>query len=264
MSQIRSVFERESNKGRGTLICYLTAGYPDKNSFLRYFQACVEGGADIMEVGIPFSDPVADGPVIQSTSEKALKGGVTPWSAMEMAADAKMLYGSPTILMGYYNPIFRMGEKRFVRLAREYDIDGIIVADLPYEESNTLREECEESGIDLIQMIAPTTNYSRMKAIASVSQGMVYLVAALGTTGVRDHLSHDLGNLIKCAKSACKQIPVGVGFGVCDENQVRKIISYGADGVIIGSALLSKISKGEGESVQRFISCLKNSCIKSY
>ena len=214
-----------------------------------------------MEVGVPFSDPVADGPTIQATSQKALEMGVTPSKVLELVREAKRVAPVPVVLMGYYNPIFRMGEQRFVELASAAGADGLIVADLPLEESGGLLALCDRQGLDLIQLIAPTTPEERMGRIASSSRGYVYLVGALGTTGSRDSLAEELPELVRRARRASGPMPLAVGFGVSGADHVRRIISFGADGVIVGSAILSRIAAGEGpERIRAFVGDLRTGC----
>ena len=261
MSGIQDAIRRENREGRGALICYLTAGYPDPGSFTEYFQACVGGGADVIEVGVPFSDPVADGPTIQATTLSALRSGVTPRKVFEMTREAKRAAPVPVVLMGYYNPIFRIGEASFARQAAEAGADGLIVADLPFEESEGLRKACESHSLDLVQLVAPTTPDGRMRAICSASRGYVYLVGALGTTGSRESLDSDLPQLIGRAKVACSGKPLAVGFGVSGRQHAEQIVSHGADAVIVGSAILAKILQGAGpESIRDFVGDLKAGC----
>lgn len=262
MGVIQEAIMLPRKEKKGALICYLTAGYPDPVSFIDYFKASVEGGADIMEVGVPFSDPVADGPTIQATSLKALEMGVTPSKVFELVRKAKRVAPIPVVLMGYYNPIFRMGEEEFVRRAAEAGTNGLIVADLPLEESEDLRPICERHELDLIQLVAPTTPEARMRRIASASRGYLYLVGALGTTGSRSALDEGLPELVRKAKRAAGPTPLAVGFGVSSREQVRDIISYGADGVIVGSAILSRIAKGEKpDQIKDFVAELKSGCM---
>jgi tryptophan synthase alpha subunit len=264
MSVIREAFEREQAAGRGALICYLTAGYPDPALFKEYFLACVKGGADIVEIGVPFSDPVADGPTIQATTQSAIRMGVTPRKVFELVRELRKDASVPLVLMGYYNPIFRMGEESYTRQAAEAGANGLIVADLPYEESGGLRNACESNSLDLIQLVAPTTMGDRMRSICSTSRGYVYLVGALGTTGSRLSLARELPELIRKAKNACGRMPLAVGFGVSEREHVQQIVSLGADGVIVGSAILSRISTGAGrDSIRDFIAELKAGCLNT-
>ena len=243
--------------GHGRLICFLTAGFPNMSDFKEHFHACVEGGADIMEIGLPFSDPVADGPTIQHASRVALEKGATLHSILEVIRELRQEFGVPMVLMGYYNPIFVRGLGRFVDEAKSAGADGLIVPDVPLEECDPLRKECERGGLDLIMIAGPLTSADRMKRIASASSGYLYLAGNLGTTGARTLMSGDLPKLIKRAK-ASTELPVAVGFGISDPDQVRNVIQAGADGAIVGSAILDLIINGSpSKEVRHFVETLK-------
>jgi tryptophan synthase alpha chain len=223
--------------------------------------ACIEGGADVLEVGVPFSDPVADGHTIQKTSQIALEGGMTPPKVMGLVARVRSRSSVPIVLMGYYNPIFRMGESEFVSRAVGSGADGLIVADLPYEESFGLAEACVSLDLDLIQLVGPTTPDERMVDIAGASSGYLYLVGNLGTTGARACLSSELPSLTRRALQAAMGLPVAVGFGISTPDQVSEVVGYGADGVIVGSALLATILDGGSVSDLRDqVAGLKSVC----
>ncbi len=196
------------------LICYLTAGYPDRDRSIEYMMACLEGGADMIEMGIPFSDPVADGPVIQATSDAALRGGMRPKGVLDLVAEVRSRTEAPIVLMGYYNPIFRMGESEFTALAAQKGADGLIVPDLPLEESHHLRQCCLRDGMDLVQLVAPTTPDERMRRIASSSSGYLYLVSRMGITGTGTGSDDDLAELVRRTKACAGALPVAVGFGI--------------------------------------------------
>lgn len=221
MSQMRSTFEGLRRKGESALICYLTAGFPSLQESKEHILACIDGGADIMEVGVPFSDPVADGKVIQKASQKALENGMTPLKVLELVSDIRKETEVPILLMGYYNPIFKIGESRFVHIANRAGVDGMIVPDLPLEESTTLGREMDAAGMDLVQLIGPLTSERRMRKIASASKGFVYLVSGLGTTGERRTLDPNIGELIARAKHASNKVPVCVGFGISGKESYR-------------------------------------------
>ncbi len=245
-------------KGRG-LICYLTAGYPSEELFIEHAMASVEGGADVLEIGVPFTDPVADGKVIQLTSQKALDNGITPMRVFELTRKLRSLTNVPLVLMGYYNPIFQVGEGRYAQLAREAGADGLIVPDLPLEESQGLREACVLNKMDLIQLVGPTTSEERMIRIARASMGFLYVVSALGTTGARSSLSAKVGPLVHCAKKAAGPLPVGVGFGISQSEQTEQLYREGADAAIVGSALLKRIIDGATpEDTRKFVAGLRN------
>ncbi|MDD1743860.1 MAG: tryptophan synthase subunit alpha [Methanomassiliicoccales archaeon] len=261
MSTISGAFQRCAKEERAALICYLTAGYPDYESSIGHMIAADNGGADILEIGVPFSDPVADGPVIQRTSQIALEKGMTPRGALALAATVRSRSKLPIVLMGYYNPIFRMGDEAFVHEASAAGVDGLIIADMPYEESEDIGRICKEHEVDLIQLAGPTTNERRMRAIAAASSGYLYLVSSLGTTGARGELPAELPDLIRRAKNASDALPVAVGFGVSRREHASQIVAAGADGVIVGSALLGMISAGgDQQRTTEFVRDLRQGC----
>jgi len=252
MSQLRDAFRSE------TLACYLTAGFPSLEESVEVALACVRGGADVIEIGVPFTDPVADGPVIQRTSRHALENGMTPARAFEVAARVRERTEVPIVLMGYYNPIFKRGEEAYVELAKEAGVDGLIVPDLPVEESSGLEAACRSFHLDLVQLVSVTTPPQRMAAIARRSSGFLYAVSGLGTTGGSREMGPSVRALIKEAKRAAGTLPVGVGFGVTSREQVRTLHDYGADGVIVGSALLQRVASGaSAKEVEAFVSSMR-------
>ncbi len=244
--------------GKGNaLVCYLTAGYPSEAASLEYILACVNGGADVIEIGVPFSDPVADGKVIQFSSQKALEAGMTPNKVFGLVRELRKHTNIPIVLMGYYNPIFRIGEAEYARRAKEAGADGLIVPDLPLEESRTLLEHCRTHGVDLIQLVGPTTPEDRMRVIARNSSGFLYLVSSMGTTGTRRELGAEVADLVARAKRAAGPIPLGVGFGISRPEQVSRLKEAGADAVIVGSAILQMVIDGQSPSaVERFVRSL--------
>jgi tryptophan synthase alpha subunit len=258
MSRIHEAFRRCREEGEGALICYLTAGYPDERAFKQHFQACLEGGADIMEIGVPFSDPVADGPTIQRTSQIALAKGMTPARVFDSVRALRQGSAIPIVLMGYYNPIFRWGERSYVRSSAQAGVDGLIVADLPLEESSGLRSTCHQEGVDLIQLASPLSRGVRLQQICDASQGYLYLVSALGTTGARNSLAKGLPQLIERTKRVAGELPVAVGFGISGPKHVGQVVQAGADGAIVGSALLAQIIEGASpERIAGFVAELK-------
>ena len=206
---------------------------------------------------------MADGPVIQKASDEALRACVTPARVLELTARVREKCDVPIVLMGYYNPIFRMGEEEFVKQAQRAGVDGLIVADLPMEESLTLEMLCMNHGIHLIQLVAPTTPEDRMMHIAGRSSGYLYLVSRLGTTGAQGRLSEGLPALISRAKEAAGDLPLAVGFGISTKEHVQEITSLGADGVIVGSAIISRIIDGvKPHGIRDFVKDLKSGCRK--
>ncbi len=232
-------------KNEGALIAYICAGDPTPEATKEYVTALVRGGADIIELGLPFSDPVADGPTIQASIQRALDGGMTPDIYFRMTASLKLHI--PLVVMTYYNLIFKRGIRRFAGDCNGSGISGIIVPDLPPEESDDLLHACKENGIDLIYFAAPTTTSKRMKRIIEEGTGFIYLVARLGVTGMRSDISESTRELINRVST---RTPRAVGFGISDGRQASEIIRSGADGVIVGSAFVDIIAKGVDVSVK--------------
>ena len=227
------------------LIAYICAGDPTIEATKDIVRSLVKGGADIIELGLPFSDPVADGPTIQAAIERALDSGMNPDKYFEMAAELDV--NVPLVCMTYYNLIFKRGLERFVKDSLASGITGLIVPDLPPEESGDLAVVCKEHGMDLIFLIAPTTPPKRIKMITEKSTGFIYLVARLGVTGARSDVADVTTGLIsKINKEAVEgcNTPLAVGFGVSKGEHAKQFISAGANGVIVGSAFIDIIASG--------------------
>lgn len=227
-------------KKEGALIAYICAGDPTPDATKEYVTALVRGGADIIELGLPFSDPTADGPTIQAGIERALDGGMTPDVYFRMVGSLKVHI--PLVVMTYYNIIFKRGLEKFVKDCAASGISGIIVPDLPPEESGELAGFCKKNDINLIFFVAPTTTDERMKHILSEGIGFIYLVARLGVTGARADVAASTRDLIKRVKTTT---PRAVGFGISNGKQAAEIIRAGADGVIVGSAFVDIIASGK-------------------
>ncbi len=235
--RIAEKFRQLNEKKEGALIAYICAGDPTPEATKEYVTALVRGGADIIELGLPFSDPVADGPTIQAGIQRALDGGMTPDIYFRTIASLKMHI--PIVVMTYYNLIFKRGLAKFAKDCASSGISGIIVPDLPPEESEELLKVCKENDIDLIYLVAPTTTAARMERILREGTGFIYLVARLGVTGVRSDVADSTRELIERVKTTT---PKAVGFGISNGEQAAKIISAGADGVIVGSAFVDIIA----------------------
>ena len=233
-------FSELKTKNEGALIAYICAGDPTPEATKEYVEALVKGGADIIELGLPFSDPVADGPTIQAGIERALDGGMTPDLFFETVTSFNT--GIPLVVMTYYNLIFKRGLEKFAKDCANSGITGIIVPDLPPEESGELASVCKKYGIDLIFLVAPTTTEDRMKNILVKGTGFIYLVARLGVTGARSDISVSTNELIERVRT---DTPKAVGFGISNGKQASEMIGAGADGVIVGSAFVDIIAKGE-------------------
>ena len=230
------------------LIPYLMAGLPDRATYPDALLA-VAREADCVEVGIPFSDPLMDGPVIAAAAERALRMGVGPLEALEQTAAVEI--DTPRVAMTYYNPIHRIGEEEFCRRAVKASIAGLIVPDLPLEESGTLREHAAGAGLAWIPLIAPTSSAERIASIAAAATGFVYAVSTLGVTGVRTSLSERVRPLVEACRSAT-DLPVLVGIGVSTPEQAVEASSV-ADGVVIGSAVVARLTEEGPETTASFL-----------
>ena len=225
---------------------YLAAGDPDYESSLAYVEALERGGADVIELGLPFSEPIAEGPTIQSAIVRALQGGMTPTRFFEFVADLDV--DVPLVCMTYYNLIAQFGDdgergpEAFVRRATAVGIEGFVVPDLPAEEAGPLREACDEYGCELIFIVAPTTRGERLERIMSQVSGYVYVQARLGTTGARTSLSDRTAESL--GRIADWDVPKAVGFGISTGDHAQRVIEAGADGVIVGSALVDIVAQG--------------------
>jgi tryptophan synthase alpha chain len=237
--RIESKFRELQSHGEGALVAYLTGGDPDPKAFLANATALIEGGADIVEVGIPFSDPIADGPVIQASSMRALSKGATPEGILGLIRELSSQSPVPFVVLSYYNPILAMGLDRFLKKARESGVDGIVVPDLPVEESDEFRNISLKHNIDNIYLAAPNTSRTRLRTVLDKSRGFLYLVSLYGVTGPRDSLSPQALEAVKTVKSLARgKIPVSAGFGISQPEHVSAVIQSGADGAIVGSALV--------------------------
>jgi len=251
MSRIRGRFEALKKSGRKALIPYITAGDPQPSLTVPLMRALVEAGCDIVELGVPFSDPMADGPVIQRSGERALKHGVGLTDVLAMVAEfRKGDRDTPIVLMGYANPVEAMGSERFFTHAKSAGIDGVIVVDYPPEECADFARLAKENGIDPIFLLAPTSTEKRIHDVARCGSGYLYYVSLRGVTGAA-HL--DLAEVnAKIAKiRAATQLPIGVGFGIRDAESARRV-AQAADAVVIGSRLIQEIeAAGADEAVTR-------------
>lgn len=235
MSNIYKAFENKK-----AFIPFITGGDPDLNTTKKLLIAMEAAGADLIEIGIPFSDPIAEGPVIQEASQRSLAGGCTTDRLFEMVKEARKTVKIPMVFMTYINPIYTYGKERFMKRCVECQIDGVIVPDLPYEEKNELSGICEQYGIDLISLIAPTS-HDRIRMIAKEAKGFVYCVSSLGVTGVRTEITTNVGEMVKMVKEV-NDIPAAIGFGISTPEQARNMASV-SDGAIVGSAIVKIVAK---------------------
>ncbi len=237
MSVITSVFRPDYK----ALIAYITAGYPDPKATVKIATTLAENGCDIIELGIPFSDPLADGATIQKASYRALHKGITPETCLEMAAEIRQRIETPLIFMTYYNPILNYGLNTFCKQCVKAGINGLIVPDLPPEEGLELETITRKDGLDLIYLLAPTSTESRINIVASSSRGFIYLVSLTGVTGARDTLAPELASFVERVRGKTS-LPLCVGFGISRVEHARQAAAL-ADGVIIGSRLIELIDK---------------------
>ena len=232
--------------GQKALVPFLTAGYPHRETFAELLGAVARSGCRLLEIGVPFSDPTADGPVIQASSQQALEQGVTLAAALEMAGQARHEHGLLPILMGYLNPLLSFGLDNFAEACARQGVAGCIVPDLPPEESAELRELLTERDVALVDLVAPTTPAARLRDIGGRARGFLYLVAVTGVTGAETGPGHDLESYLDRVGQACA-LPRYVGFGVSTPDQAATICRH-ADGVIIGSQLIRIISAAHRSS----------------
>ncbi|TVR73207.1 MAG: tryptophan synthase subunit alpha [Sphaerobacteraceae bacterium] len=243
-SRISQAFADLAARGEKALMPYVTVGHPLKESTLEIVPALVEGGATMIELGIPFSDPLADGPTIQRSGYQALQNGVTMEFCMETARQLRQQgVEVPLILMGYYNPVLRYGLERFVADSAESGIDGFIIPDLPPDESAELAELSQAYQRDLIFMVAPTSRDQHIASLSGRASGFIYCVSVTGVTGARDDVSADLAGFLSRVRSAL-DLPLAVGFGISTPEHVQEV-GRDADGVIVGSALISRLDEAD-------------------
>jgi len=262
MNRIEKRFSYLKKNKNKAFIAFITAGYPSLSVTERLVLEFDKRGVDVVELGVPFSDPMADGAVIQEASQAALKKKVSLKAILRSAARLRKKTDIPLCLMTYYNPVFCFGEDKFFKEAASCGVDGVIIPDLPPEEGRNLLKLAEKYSIDVISFISPTTSRERIKYIASIAKGFIYYVSLTGVTGARRALPADLINKLKIIKSLTKK-PVCVGFGVSNAAQVAQVQAV-ADGVIVGSAIVKKIKENlkNGKLVKRtggFVSLLKGS-----
>jgi tryptophan synthase alpha chain len=248
MGRIEERFSALKKEGRKAFVAYLTAGDPDLETTAKLIPALEAAGVDIIEVGVPFSDPTADGPIIQAASQRALKRGATLKKILAMITELRRTSVIPIVLFGYYNPIFSYGPERFAADAAASGVDGILVVDLPPEEADELRQFSDPAGLDFITLIAPTTDPKRARKILRRAAGFVYYISVTGITGTAGPRPDDVRRDAKQLKGMTA-LPVAVGFGISTPAQAATIAPL-ADGVVVGSALVRLIGeKGESDDL---------------
>ena len=260
MTRIDATFSALQQKNQTALIPFLTAGDPDLPTTARLLMTLAEHGADLIELGMPFSDPMADGPTIQAASERALAAGATLEKVLQLVSAFRQVSQVPLVLMGYYNPVFRYGAERFVRNAAAAGVDGVLLVDLPPEEAGEISGLLNAAGIAMITLLAPTTPPERMRRLAQAAEGYLYYVSMTGVTGAQPITPGAIRAAVEELQGMTK-VPVGVGFGITTVAEARAVGEF-ADGVVVGSALVKIIAEyGQSDELQprvgQFIAALK-------
>jgi len=243
LRRLIDAFRRNLDSGHASLIGYLTAGDPRPEYTVRYSEALIRGGVDVLELGAPFSDPVADGITIQASTQRALEAGVTLREVLKIASEIRNKYGTPIVLLSYLNPIYRMGFNMFFKEASSRGVDGVVVPDLPVEEAAEFRVAAQEASVATVFLASPTTSDRRLDTILKASSGFVYLVSLLGVTGVRSELSAEALRLIDRVRARRERPYIAVGFGVSSPEHVSMLAKKGAEGVIVGSAIVKIVQE---------------------
>jgi tryptophan synthase alpha chain len=259
LSRISETFARLKSEGRGGLIPFITAGDPDIETTRDLLTALAHAGSDLIEVGVPFSDPIADGPVIQRASQRALRQRISVTKILEMVADARKEMDVPVVIFSYLNPLLQFGISRFAEGAARAGVDGVLLTDLAMEESNEFSKELRANSLDLIQLVAPTSTDERLRQIAERASGFIYAVSRTGVTGATAELSNEAEKLVRRVR-ALTDLPIAVGFGISNAEQVGDVWRY-ADAAVVGSAIVAEIERNAGcqdlvQVVEKFVCSL--------
>ncbi|HTL90303.1 MAG TPA: tryptophan synthase subunit alpha [Leptolyngbya sp.] len=261
MASVSDCFERLRDQGRCALIPFLTAGDPDLETTAKALHILDRSGADLLELGVPYSDPLADGPVIQAAATRSLQQGTRLDDVLQLVKQVSPTLRSPIILFTYYNPILNRGIEPFLKQIAEAGAKGLVVPDLPLEEAETLLVPAKEYGIELTLLVAPTSPPERIAAIAQQSQGFIYLVSTTGVTGMRTQMESRVKDLVAQLRQVTDK-SIGVGFGISQPEQARQVMNWGADAVIVGSAFVNRLSEGsttEGlKAIEEFCQSLRS------
>ena len=253
MSNIKKAFENGK-----AFIAFVTCGDPDLETTAKVVRAAVENGADLIELGIPFSDPTAEGPVIQGANLRALRGGITTDKIFAFVKELRRDVKVPMVFMTYANVVFSYGAEKFISTCRDIGIDGLILPDLPYEEKEEFLPTCRQYDVDLISLIAPTSE-NRISMIAREAEGFIYIVSSLGVTGTRNEIRTDLSSIVKVVRENTK-VPCAIGFGISTPEQAKKMADI-SDGAIVGSAIVKLIEKygtDAPEHVAEYVKSMKD------
>lgn len=258
-NRITALFDRLGAEKKKGFIAFVTAGDPDLKTTKKIIKELETSGADMIELGIPFSDPMADGPTIQASYERAVAGGVHLVDVLELVREVRKTSEVPLVLFGYYNPVFNYGLKKFARDAATAGADGVLIVDLPPEEADELKGELDKNGVDLIFLLTPTSDEGRIRLVASKASGFIYFVSVAGVTGARSSVAGDLHRNVRQVRKFTK-LPLGVGFGISTPQQAKEVCKS-ADAAVVGSAIVSVIAKSRGPKLLKelgsFVSGIK-------
>jgi len=259
MNTIKQVFQKNKAEGNGCLIGYITAGDPTAEATPKIADALIRGGVDILELGLPFSDPIADGPTIQAASLRALNAGTTPMKVLEIAKEIKSKHDLPVVVMTYYNPVLHLGLHSFLGAAKAHGVDGFIIPDLPVEEAAEYRQAAKGKDLDTIFLAAPSTSNERLTKIVNASSGFLYLVSRFGVTGAKSAVEDSTVKLIeRVSPFTAGRIPLAVGFGISKPEHVQRVIAAGADAAIVGSAFINIVAKNESSMLRELETVARN------
>jgi tryptophan synthase alpha chain len=266
MSRIAETFAGLRREGRTGLVMYTTAGDPDLAHSADILRALDRAGADVLEVGVPFSDPLADGPVIQRATERALAAGTTLTGVLDLVRSIRQEVKAPIVIFSYANPLLKMGLPAFADRAAAAGVDGVLALDLPIEEADEFRSVLAASGIDTIFLLSPTTTEARIKKAAELGRGFLYGISRLGVTGARDRVASGAEAMVKRIRQVTS-MPIALGFGISRPEHVAEVGMY-ADAAVVGSALVSLIAEASGsprllERVESYVRDLKSACVAS-
>jgi tryptophan synthase alpha chain len=260
MGRLAETFTRLRSEKRGGLVTYVTAGDPDAGTSEQIMLALAAGGADVIEVGVPFSDPLADGPVIQRASERALAAGMTLRGVLDLVTRVRARIETPIVLFTYANPVVRMDPQVFTATAKAAGVDGVLILDYPVEEAEPLRAPLMAAGLDPIFLISPTTTDDRIRRSSELGAGFLYVISRLGVTGARDEMAADAGELLARVKRHAT-LPVALGFGISRPEHVAAACRH-ADAAVVGSALVSVVAEhganGAAGAVREYVQWLKS------
>lgn len=260
MNSVADCFKSLQANAQCALIPFITAGDPDLETTAKALKVLAQNGADIIELGVPYSDPLADGPTIQAAATRALKQNVRLEDVLQVVKTVRQELDTPIVLFTYYNPIFYRGIQSFLTKVKQAGVQGLVVPDLPLEEASILLDPAKDMGIEVTLLVAPTSPLERIKAIASQSQGFIYLVSVTGVTGMRSQVASGVEELLSELHRSTNK-PVGVGFGISSSEQAKQVKDWGADAVIVGSAFVQRLAQGtpeEGlEAIAQFCQTLR-------